>query len=157
MTDNYYSFSEIMLPFLLPIGLLILGTTIDSIMKYGQSLPAGVVNLPKRGLKEFVLHGCKFMHNFYFACFAYDLSAIINIVEKYYTNSTTINNQLINKNLYVYICIGVIIHILAYFHSYFILREYEAGRAQVYMTKLHSLYVPISILLLVVIRYYQLY
>jgi hypothetical protein len=131
-------------PFVLPLALLIISVVMDSILKYGQSLPATEVALPKYGFKKFINHCNRFTHNFYFACIAFDFAFITEL------------RQNISRHVLMIIALGILCHFLAYFHSYYIHSLCERGDGKTKpMTLLHFVYIPFSLLFLIFMRLYS--
>ena len=133
-------------------------------MKYGQVLSRDVVILPIKGIGHVLTHYCLFMHLFYMACFAFDLAALVGLAgftERIVEDAKITEEQLKavsysgkDSNLtFLALALGIRVHITAYFHTVFILREWGLERAPHPITYLHLVYAPLSILLLVWIRW----
>ncbi|GEM_PF-4213029 len=165
---------EFCVPLLVPVGLCAFSLVLESITQKGQVLSAAHgVKLPFKGIKKALTHFSSFMHTVYLACFAFDLSAMVNIYMQLKYNNPDMGISYSGKTLgatMLWLLSGIIIHCLAYFHTVFILHEVEVKRRRcssedehnskhhkeekiVPMTYLHLLYLPLSIFLVLAIRW----
>lgn len=145
-------------PFLIPIGVALLGAILDSVTREGQKLESNGFSLSIRSIRHktgrIAFHFGKYMHHIYLGCFAYDLAAIIPMAGA--NNSTSLPISYGGRDIAVtafWIVAGIIIHLIAYVHTLLIARDFEQGRAERPITFLHYfLYLPLSIVMLVMIR-----
>jgi hypothetical protein len=143
-------------PFLIPIVIATLGAVLDSVMKEGQQLAVDQAKITTgKGIGKILFHFSKYTHHFYFGCFAFDLAALVPFKMEY-ESLYSISISYYGKDLcytLAFIALGIVIHLLAYIHTLLIKREVEQKRANRPITYLHLLYLPVSILLLVLIRW----
>ncbi len=154
---------EFFAPFLIPIGISLLGAMVDSVSQRGQQLAVhqGVL-LPFRGLKKVGFHFSQYMHHIYLGCIAFDLAALIparmgaeyRFIMSFSEKDPTRWIPLVG--------FAILLHIAVYIHTVLILREYERQKTvhaqdphkikTKPITYLHLLYLPVSVLFVILIR-----
>ena len=149
---------EFFAPFLIPIGVALLGAIVDSVTREGQRLESNGFSLSIQSILHKIggitFHFGKYMHHIYLGCFAYDLAAIIPVAGAIDATSLPISYG--GRDIAVtafWIVAGIIVHLIAYVHTLLIARDFEQGRARRPITYLHYfLYLPLSVIVLVLIR-----
>ena len=150
-------------PFVIPIGISLLSAIVDSVSQRGQQLAVhqGVI-LPFKGIKKVFFHFSQYMHHIYLGCIAFDLAALIPArIEDQYKFFMSSSGQDLTHWIPL-VAFAMLFHVAVYVHTVLILREYlrdKNGHRQDLdkvstrpITYLHLLYLPISVLLLVLVR-----
>ena len=144
-------------PFIIPLGLFILPAVVDSMFLYGQTLAIDTLNgnspsgqASVTGIKKVLTHYSRFAHQFYFACFGYDLSILVGLP------SLKSQNTEIFSRLILVVSFGIIFHILAYIHAYYVHVQFERKLFAYPMTYLNGFYTIISFALICISRWYEM-
>ena len=154
---------EFLAPFIIPIGISILGAIVDSVSQRGQQLAVhqGVL-LPFRGLKRVGFYFSQYMHYIYLGFVAFDLAALIpaRIGDVYGFGISFTGKP--PEDWIPLVALAMLVHITVYIHTVLILREYE--REKVIhaqnpdkirtrpITYLHLVYFPVSLLFVILVR-----
>lgn len=156
---------EFFAPFVIPIGISLLGAMVDSVSQRGQQLAMhqGVI-LPFKGLRKVGFHFSQYMHHIYLGCIAFDLAALIPArIGTQYAFSMSYSGK-DPTNWIPLVAFAILFHVAAYIHTVLILREYQRDKVNIEhgqesngfrarpITYLHLLYLPISVLFVVLIR-----
>ena len=144
---------DFFIPFMLPIGVAILGAVVDSVTGEGQQLNAEKVLLPFKGIRRVAFHFGKYMHHIYFGFLAFDLAALVPFKATGETWASVISYY--EKPLtwtLACVALAIVVHMTAYIHTILISRAFAQGSAKRPITYLHLLYLPASVLLLILIR-----
>jgi len=154
---------EFFAPFVIPIGIALLGAMVDSVSQRGQQLAIhqGVI-LPFKGLRKVGFYFSQYMHHIYLGCIAFDLAALIpaRIGRQYAFSMSFSGND--PTHWIPLVAFAILFHVAVYIHTVLILREYQREKIDHAqdpdkiktrpITYLHLLYLPISVLFVVLIR-----
>ena len=127
---------EIISPYIVFLGVAALGAMTDSLLHRGQQLGADKVLIPVKGIRTAAFYISQYLHHFYLGFIAFDIASFI-----------TIDIEVGAP----WVMSAILFHMIAYFHTVFILREYTLKRAKRPITYLHFVYFPISIRLMIAI------
>ena len=154
---------EFFAPFIIPIGIALLGAMVDSVSQRGQQLAIhqGVI-LPFKGLRRVGFYFSQYMHHIYLGCIAFDLAALIPArIETQYEFAMSYSGKASTYWIPI-VAFAILFHVAVYIHTVLILREYQRDKSESTqnqesiktrpITYLHLLYLPISALFVVLIR-----
>lgn len=143
-------------PFIIPVVVAILGAVLDSVLREGQQLAVDQAPiLTGKGVRKILFHFSRYMHHIYFGCFAFDLAALVPFMQENESLSLITISYHGKEIAYTlaFVALAIVVHLLAYIHTLLVKREVEQKRANRPITYLHLLYLPLSILLLFLVRW----
>ena len=144
---------DFFIPFMIPIGVAILGAVVDSVTGEGQQLAHEEGLPPSKRIRRVAFHFGKYMHHIYFGCFAFDLAALVpfKATGETLTSVISYSGKPLTQTL-ACVALAIVVHMIAYIHTILISRAFAQGSAKRPITHLHLLYFPASVLLLILIR-----
>lgn len=154
---------EFLAPFIIPVGVALLGAMVDAVSRRGQQLAVhqGVL-LPFKGAKRVGFYFSQYMHHIYLGFVAFDLAALIptRIEAQYGFGMSFTGKQ--PEDWIPLVALAILVHITVYIHTVLILREYEREKAVHAqdpdkirtrpITYLHLLYLPVSAVFVILVR-----